>query len=279
TLLRAVAGLLAARSGDVRIDGRSIVNLPPQRRRVAVVFQDDALLPHLSLRKNLQLVARRKRDGGAAIEETAIALEVQELLARRPAHCSGGERQRASIARALLSDPRALLLDEPFAHLDPRLRHRVRDEVVRLRRTFDGPIVYVTHDHAEGMSVADAVAVIIEGRIEDQGEPQRVYDRPSSVAVARIFGDRPMNLFDDDNVTLGIRPEFVEVASDGELPGRVVARETTGADAFIAVETVRGRIVARVRAANGVRGGDLVALRLPQSALRRFDAQTGRAIA
>ncbi|MBV8197870.1 MAG: ABC transporter ATP-binding protein [Candidatus Eremiobacteraeota bacterium] len=281
TLLRTIAGLLHARSGDVLVDGLSVVTLPPQRRRIAMVFQDDALLPHLSLRKNLALVARTGRDGdtAAAMHETANVLEVERILARRPRMCSGGERQRASIARALLSNPRALLLDEPFGHLDPVLRHRVRDEVVRVRRRFDGPIVYVTHDHAEAMSVGDALAVLIDGRIQDYGDPQRVYDRPATVAVARLLGERSMNLLQESGVTLGIRPECVEIAADGSLRGRIVARETTGADAFLSVETERGRIVVRVPAASARHDGELVALRFPESALRRFDTQTGRAIA
>ncbi|MBV9027466.1 MAG: ABC transporter ATP-binding protein, partial [Candidatus Eremiobacteraeota bacterium] len=184
TLLRTIGGLLRARSGDVRVNGKSVLRLLPQERRIAMVFQDDALLPHLTLRKNLHLIAARRNDNAAAaLQETASVLHVGHALGKRPNQCSGGERQRASIARALLSNPDALLLDEPFAHLDPALRHVVREEVVRVRRRFDGPIVYVTHDHAEAMSVGDMLAVLIEGRIEDSGDPQRVYDRPATLAV------------------------------------------------------------------------------------------------
>ena len=118
------------------------------------------------------------------------------------------------MARALLSDPLALLMDEPLAHLDPSLRRSVRDEVVGLRERFPGPIVYVTHDHAEAMGVGDKLAVLVDGRIEDVGDPQRVYDSPRTVGVARFLGDRPMNLLDGDPVT-GIRPEHVGVVAEG----------------------------------------------------------------
>ncbi|MBV8724071.1 MAG: ABC transporter ATP-binding protein [Candidatus Eremiobacteraeota bacterium] len=279
TLLRTIGGLLRARGGDVRVNGKSVVKLPPQERRIAMVFQDDALLPHLTLRKNLQLIARRRNGNTtAALQETASVLHVNHVLAKRPNQCSGGERQRASIARALLSNPDALLLDEPFAHLDPALRHLVREEVVRVRHRFGGPIVYVTHDHAEAMSVGDMLAVLIEGRIEDQGDPQRVYDHPATLAVARFLGDRTMNLFVENGVTLGIRPECVELAAEGDVHGRIVARETTGADAFLSVDTQRGRVLARIPAASAAGNGDLVALRFPERAVRRFDTQTGRAI-
>ena len=161
------------------------------------------------------------------------------MLDRRPRELSGGERQRASMARALLSDPLALLMDEPLAHLDPALRRTVRDEVVGLRERFPGPIVYVTHDHAEAMSVGDQLAVLIDGRIEDAGDPAGVYDSPRTIGVARFLGDRPMNVLDGDPL-LGIRPEHVRVVADAELRGHVTRREPTGADAYVVVETPRG---------------------------------------
>jgi ABC-type sugar transport system ATPase subunit len=278
TLLRVIAGLLLAREGDVRLDGESVVRLPPRKRRIALVFQDDALFGNMTVRQNLRF-AQRRGAGDAAVSETALALHVHKHLDRRPRQLSGGERQRASIARALLSDPLALLLDEPLAHLDPSLRRSVRDEVIGVRQRFAGPILYVTHDHVEAMSVGDLLAVLIEGRIEDVGEPQRVYDSPRTVAVARFLGERPMNLFSDGDAIVGIRPERVELTSDGGLRGRIVRRETTGADAYLEVETARGAIVVRVGASREVRSGELVGLELPARFVRRFDADSGMAIA
>ncbi len=280
TLLRVIAGLARATSGDVRLDGESIVGRPPQERRVALVFQDDALFANMSVRDNLRFALRR-RDAGAQtrIETTARSLHVAEHLDRRPRLLSGGERQRASLARALLSDPAALLLDEPLAHLDPSLRRSVRDEVTGVRQHFAGPIVYVTHDHVEAMSVANVLAVLIAGRVEDAGAPRRVYDSPQTLAVARFLGERPMNLFEYGGAIVGIRPERIAVAPGGALAGNVARREETGADAYLEVATERGMLAVRVAAGGGPRAGDRIELDLPADAVRRFDATTGKAIA
>ena len=277
TLLRAIAGLLPIREGDVLLRGDSVARLPPQERRIALVFQDDALFDNMTVRQNLRFAQRRGKRGDA-VAATTTALHVDKHLDRRPRQLSGGERQRASIARALLSDPLALLLDEPLAHLDPSLRRSVRDEVLGLRQRFVGPILYVTHDHVEAMSVGDSLAVLVEGRIEDVGEPQRVYDSPRTVAVARFLGERPMNLLADAGTIVGIRPERVALAVDGALRGRIARREPTGADAYLDVETPRGTIVVRVAASHAVQPGGVVGLDLPAEHVRRFDAQTGIAI-
>ncbi len=279
TLLRVVAGLLRARSGDVRLDGRSVAGEPPQRRRIALVAQDDALFANMSVRENLRFALRHRQGTDEHLAATAAALHVAKHLDRRPRQLSGGERQRASIARALLSDPLALLLDEPLAHLDPALRRSVRDEVIGVRQRFTGPILYVTHDHAEAMGVGDLLAVLVNGRIEDVGEPQRVYDSPRSLVVARFLGERPMNLFEDRGTIAGIRPERIRLRPDGTLSGSVVRRESTGADAFLEVETGRGRLAVRVPASEPARVGDRIALDLPAESVRRFDPQTGRAVA
>lgn len=280
TLLRVVAGLLPPHSGDVRLDGASIAALPPQERRAAIVFQDDALFANMTVRENLRFALRRDgASGDARVAELAAALHVAQRLERRPRQLSGGERQRASIARALLSDPSVLLLDEPLAHLDPSLRRSVRDEIVGVRQRFAGPVLYVTHDHVDAMSVGDLLAVLIDGRIEDVGEPQRVYDAPRTIAVARFLGERPMSFFDGEGALLGIRPERVRLCAQGAFPGRVTRRETTGADVYLEVETHRGKIVARAPASDRTQAGELVTLDLPVQWLRRFDSATGAALA
>src|SRR6202042_3540313 len=184
-----------------------------------------------------------------------------------------------SIGGALLSAPAALLLDEPLAHLDPSLRRSVRDEVIGVRQRFAGPILYVTHDHVEAMSVANRLAVLVGGRIEDVGDPERVYDSPGTLDVARFLGERPMNLFQYGGAIVGIRPERVRITAGGALAGSVARRENTGADAYLEVTTDRGAIVVRVCGDSGVRPGDRVALDLPDEAIRRFDPATGKAIA
>jgi ABC-type sugar transport system ATPase subunit len=261
------------------MDGTSIAALAPQERRAALVFQDDALFDNMTVRENLRFALRR--NGGppeVRVTELASALHVAERLERRPRQLSGGERQRASIARALLSEPSVLLLDEPLAHLDPSLRRSVRDEIVGVRQRFAGPVLYVTHDHVDAMSVGDRLAVLIDGRLEDIGEPQRVYDAPRTLAVARFLGERPMNFFDDESALVGIRPERVRVCAEGGFPGRVMRRETTGADVYLEVQTDRGTIVARAPATNNARPGELVTLDLPAQWLRRFNPETGAAL-
>ena len=279
TLLRAIAGLLRADSGDVRLDRESITHRAPQARRVALVAQDDALFAHMSVRENLRFALRGRDAGDARIRSAAQTVHIQSKLDDRPRQLSGGERQRASIARALLSDPAALLLDEPLAHVDPSLRRSVRDAVIGVRQSFVGPILYVTHDHAEAMSVGDRIAVLVDGRIEDAGEPQRVFDAPRTVTVARFLGERPMNLFEQNGAIVGIRPERIGVAENGGLTGRVIRRERAGADAYLEVDTEHGRLTVRVPAGSTLRAGDGVTLELPSDALRRFDRTTGLALA
>ncbi|HEY1429093.1 MAG TPA: ABC transporter ATP-binding protein [Candidatus Tumulicola sp.] len=260
TLLRAIAGLLRIRSGDIRSNGRNIRDLEPQRRRVAVVFQEDALFPHMSVERNLRFGVRSS--DRQSVASVARSLHVEPFLKRRPRQLSGGERQRVSIARALLSNPDALLMDEPLAQLDPALRRSVRDEIAGVRQRFDGPIVYVTHDHEEALAIADTLAVLIDGRIEDAGDPQRVYDQPRSVAVARFLGARSMNVLDGG--AFGIRPERIVVGAGGSLRGRVVRRERTGPDAYVTLETQRGTIVARVSSEVTCAQGDDVDIDLPR---------------
>lgn len=276
TLLRVLAGLLRPQSGDVLLHGRSVGALSPQQRRMALVFQEDALFGNMTVRGNLRFALRNgHRNEPERVEETARALHVAATLDRRPRELSGGERQRASIARALLSDPEVLLLDEPLAHLDPALRRSVRDEVIGVRERFAGPIVYVTHDHAEAMSVGDELAVLIDGRIEDTGDPQRVYDSPRTIRVARFLGDRPMNLLEDGNSFLGIRPERVTIAADAALRGTVVRSESTGADAYVLVSTPRGEVTARVEASQAPQAGDAIGVDLPDAFVRRFYKESG----
>jgi ABC-type sugar transport system ATPase subunit len=279
TLLRAIAGLLQVRSGDVRVDGRSIRAQRPQARRIAMVFHDDALFPAMSVRANLHFALRSRAGAAARVSAAAGAMRMAGYLDRRPRDLSGGERQRVSIARALLSDPAVLLLDEPLAHLDPSLRLAVREEVLGVRSRFAGPILYVTHDHAEAMAVGDELAVLIDGRIEDVGESQRVYDAPRCLAVARFLGERAMNLFPANGAIVGIRPEHVRLVTGGETLGRITRRESTGADAYVHVAVDGREILARVPASHRGSPGELVTLEFPPEHLRRFDATSGVAIA
>ena len=255
TLLRAICGLVAPIRGDIFIDGESVAGRPPQARGAALVFASDALVRTMRVRENLRLVTR-ERDRDARIDDVATALDVAAHLEKYPRQLSTGERQRISIARAVLANPRVLLLDEPLAPLDPDLRVRVRDEIVHVRQRFDGPIVFVTHDHSDAMAVADELLVMIGGRIEDYGDPQRVYDRPATIRAAAFLGTRPMNLlpgqaFGWNDATAGFRPERARiVAEGGRLQGGVVRVERTGADVYVHVATNVGTVVVRTGAGN-----------------------------
>jgi ABC-type sugar transport system ATPase subunit len=279
TLLRAIAGLVGVSSGTIELDGHDIARDTPQERRIAIVFAEDALLAHRTVERNLAFVARDP----SQIDDVIETLGIGAFRGRRPSELSSGERRRVSIARALLAQPRALLLDEPLAPLDPELRALVRDELLHVRERFDGPMIFVTHDHADAMTVADTLAVLIDGRIEDSGDPQRVYDRPRTVRVAGLLGTRPMNLLSGamfglgDDTIVGVRPERVRVASGGVFRGEVRRVERTGADGYIHVVGDAASIVARVDASDVVAVGTSVACAFADADMRRFDRSTGQA--
>lgn len=277
TLLRVVAGLLPAQRGEISFRGRSLGSVPARERRIALVFQDDALVPTMNVAANLRF-ALRGNGTRSRVEDIARALHVDGHLARMPRELSGGERQRVALARALLSAPHALLLDEPLAHLDPSLRAQVRGALRDLRERFDGPMLYVTHDHAEAMMVGDLLGVLVEGRLEDLGAPQRVYDAPANVRAAAALGVPPMNLLRDALWTIGIRPEHVRVASDAPLRGRVERRESAGSVAYLTVATERGRVLVQANASERAAQGEEVALAFPPEHVRRFDNASGAAL-
>jgi ABC-type sugar transport system ATPase subunit len=277
TLLRAIAGLLDPQHGEIRLGEVSLRGRAARERRIALVFQDDALFQTMSVRENLHFALRN----GASSEhvvEAARALHVERHLDRRPRDLSGGERQRVALARALLSEPLVLLLDEPLAHLDPGLRAAVRAGLRDVRERFEGPVVYVTHDHGEAMQIGDTLGVLIDGRLEDYGDPQRVYDAPANVRVAAFLGVPAMNLIKDGDRILGIRPEYVRVRYDAPLRGFVERREPVGADAYVDVRTERGTLTARIPADVRYDAGDAVALEFPPERVRHFDASSGDAI-
>jgi multiple sugar transport system ATP-binding protein len=277
TLLRVIAGLLTPDRGTLQIGGRNVLPMPAQCRGVGLVFSNDALFPHMTVFENLAFAMRLRRRTARAIEErvheVADALEIGRHLHERPPALSGGERQRAAIARAVLSDPRVLLLDEPFAHLDPQLRGALRSRYAAFRRRFAGAMLHVTHDHLEALGLGDRVAILMHGSIVQCDTPQRVYDYPADIRVAAFFGSPPMNILDDR--TLGIRPEHVLLDANGALRGRIVSLESTGADRYVGVATQRGRLLARIPAAQAAHVEEEIGVTLPEAFVRRFDPQTG----
>ncbi len=280
TLLRAVCGLVRIARGDIVVNGRSVVGKAPQERRAAMVFAADALARTMTIRENLRFVLR-SRNGTDRVDEVARALDVHAHLEKFPQQLSTGERQRVSIARAVLSDPEVLLLDEPLAPLDPDLRVRVRDEIVHVRERFAGPIVFVTHDHSDAMAVADDLVVMLDGRIEDSGDPQRVFDRPRTARAAAFLGARPMNLLPGiafgwpGDTIAGFRPERGALANgERSLRGRVERVERTGADVYVHVRTVHGTVIVRAPAFDAPTVGSETAIAVAEEDLCRYDSRT-----
>ena len=283
TLLRIIAGLETADSGTLQLSGSDLLSLAAPQRRVAMVSQDDALFPHMTVYENLSFPLRIRAARAAEIDKRvrsiAAALNIDGHLPYRPARLSGGERQRAALARAVLSEPRVLLLDEPLAHLDPQLRVHIRREFMRFRSAFSAPAIHVTHDHLEALSIGQRVAIMIDGRIVQIGEPSSVYDWPASVEVARFLGSPPMNLLNGDMEIIGIRPEHVRIDPGALVRGFVTSRESSGADVFAHVRTARGDLIVRLPAAQASpMVGEEVGLEFDQRFVRRFSAGTGMSL-
>ncbi len=200
TTLRMIAGLEEATSGDILIDGRRVNDVPPRDRDLAMVFQNYALYPHMSVAENLAFGLRLRRvprdEIGRRVGETADLLGIADLLGRRPRALSGGQRQRVALGRAIVRRPRAFLFDEPLSNLDARMRVQMLVEISRLHRRLDATMVYVTHDQVEAMTMGDRVVVMKDGAIHQAGPPLEIYDRPADRFVAGFIGSPPMNFID-----------------------------------------------------------------------------------
>jgi multiple sugar transport system ATP-binding protein len=227
TLMRMVAGLESPTAGDILVNGESVVNVPPQHRNVAMVFQSFALYPHMSVRDNIlfPLVSRKvpKQEHETRLNKATRMLGVEDLLDRRPNRLSGGQKQRVALARALVRDPELFVFDEPLSALDAQIRSRARAELRELHDQTRITTLYVTHDQVEAMGLADRVAVINEGSLHQVGTPQELYNDPADLFVAGFIGNPPMNLIPTDQETImGIRPEDVLVDPEGDITDTVI---------------------------------------------------------
>jgi ABC-type sugar transport system ATPase subunit len=200
TILRMIAGFEKVTSGKILVDGTPCDRLLPQERDMAMVFQNYALYAHLSVRDNLAFGLRMrhtpKRDIADRIEDVARMLQIERLLDRKPSQLSGGERQRVALGRAIVRKPRVFLMDEPLSNLDALLRVQTRAEMQKLLRSIDATVLYVTHDQTEAMSMADKIVLLNEGRIQQIGMPNELYERPANRFAAKFVGSLPMNLLD-----------------------------------------------------------------------------------
>src|SRR3989440_5629026 len=259
TLLRMLAGLEEISDGTIAIDGKPVNDIESKDRDIAMVFQSYALYPHMTVAENMGFSLRLRNDRKDVIEkrvsEAARILDLGPYLHRFPRELSGGQRQRVAMGRAIVRDPKVFLFDEPLSNLDAKLRVAMRAEIKALHQRLKTTTVYVTHDQIEAMTMADRIAVMRDGRIEQLGEPLELYDRPANLFVAQFIGSPAMNIFDGtvrngavealgvrwpanghategQRVRYGIRPEHLEPGSAG-IPAQVVVVEPMGAETEI----------------------------------------------
>ncbi|MBX4910543.1 MULTISPECIES: sn-glycerol-3-phosphate ABC transporter ATP-binding protein UgpC [Rhizobium] len=309
TLLNIIAGLAEATSGDVRIGGRSVLRVHPKDRDIAMVFQSYALYPNLTVHRNIgfglemRKVPAPERD--RAVRDAASLLQIENLLDRKPSQLSGGQRQRVAIGRALVRKPEVFLFDEPLSNLDAKLRMEMRTEIKRLHQMLKTTVVYVTHDQIEAMTLASRIAVMRDGRIEQLGTPEEIYNSPATLYVATFVGAPPMNLLkttvrdgrlvlsgsgtslplpvrfgkaaaDGRDLILGIRPESLRTAGSGaSLEATVEVAELTGPELVVTALAENQRLMACLPPRTLVPGDEKLTLFVDEEAMHLFDAQTG----
>ena len=287
TTLRLIAALEQPDAGRIEIGGVDVTHAPPAQRGIAMVFQNYALFPHLTVGENIVfgLTVRRvdKAERARRLARAAELLGLQGLLSRKPAQLSGGQRQRVALGRAIVAEAPVCLMDEPLSNLDAQLRQQMRSEIRDLQQRLGITMLYVTHDQTEAMTMADRVVLMRAGRIEQQGTPQDLYERPASTFVAGFIGAPAMNLFPsgDGRSLLGVRPEQMALRAAGDgLPARVVAVEYLGAESLLICETgpdtERSRVVLRTGGHGLPQRGETIGLGWPESALHRFDRDSGQ---
>ena len=306
TALRLLAGLETPTAGDLFIGDLNVTKLEPRDRDVAMVFQSYALYPHMTVRENiayplkLRKVARAERD--LKVHKVADMLGIDQLLERRPRQLSGGQRQRVALARAIVRQPSAFLMDEPLSNLDAQLRSQMRAEIKRLQRELEVTTLFVTHDQVEAMTMADLVAVLKDGELQQLAPPAELYSSPVNLFVARFCGAPPMNILDGEvdagtlrhatgsvplevevrgPVKFGFRPEhatIVEPSSAGALAGEVYVVELLGNESLVIVELGGVRVNVRAPSNFTASPGSACAVRPDPSQIQLFDPVTEKAI-
>ena len=286
TLLRMVAGLELISGGEIAIGGRVVNNLEPKDRDIAMVFQNYALYPHMSVYDNmaygLRIRGLPKSEIDARVQKAASILELGQYLARKPRELSGGQRQRVAMGRAIVREPQVFLFDEPLSNLDAKLRVQMRGELQSLHRRLGTTSLFVTHDQVEAMTLAQRMIVMNAGRAEQIGAPLEVYAKPATTFVASFIGSPPMNLIPKDGKLLGVRPEHMEpcAASEAMLTIDVDLIEPLGADIIVYGHVGDGesaRVAARLPADASAQAGKLP-LRYKQKNMHWFDAASGKRI-
>jgi sn-glycerol 3-phosphate transport system ATP-binding protein len=283
TTLRLIAGLEEVTSGRVWIGDADVTKLAPAQRRLSMVFQSYALFPHLSVAENVVfgLAVRGVPPGerAARLARVAAMLGLQGLLNRKPSQLSGGQQQRVALGRAIIAETALCLMDEPLSNLDAQLRHEMRREIRALQRKLGITMVYVTHDQTEAMTMADQVVLLRDGRVEQDGTPQALYNRPATAFTARFIGTPPMNVVtlpghSASGLLVGVRPEDIRIGNEG-LPAIVESIEYLGADSIVACRAGTETLTVRLPRATDLAPGAGVRLSWHASAAHYFDAATG----
>ena len=310
TLLRMIAGLESIDAGGLTIDGVRSEGLAPGQRNLAMVFQNYALYPHMTVAENMAFGLRNvglpEATIKARVAEAARMLEMEKLLARRPAELSGGQRQRVAIGRAIVKEPKAFLFDEPLSNLDAALRVRTRVELAELHQRLGSTMIYVTHDQTEAMTLADRIVILNDCKIEQVGTPMEVYSRPASRFVASFIGSPAMNLLPvkltgqgdraaarlgDGSVVplpfapkgegpweLGIRPEALTASAVGTTRATATVVERLGDRTLVYAKLSDGlQVIAQDSGKSQVKAGDVIGLAFDTNELHLFDGQ-GRAV-
>ncbi|QYO77734.1 sn-glycerol-3-phosphate import ATP-binding protein UgpC [Devosia salina] len=300
TLLRMVAGLETVTSGRIEIAGKDVVKAEPAERDIAMVFQNYALYPHMSVRGNLEYGLKNRGTPRAEIDrrvqEAADILEIGPMLERKPRQLSGGQRQRVAMGRAIVREPAAFLFDEPLSNLDAKLRVQMRVEIRKLQRRLKTTSLYVTHDQLEAMTLADRLVVMNGGLVEQIGTPTEVYDRPATLFVAGFIGSPPMNLIEVSSVAdkaalgglpaqtdiIGIRPDslFLDLPEGPaiSLKGTVELLEPIGGESHLHVrlDSSGQSVVLSVPGRPQIEEGAAVTVHARRADLHPYNAGTGR---
>jgi len=288
TLLRSIGGLEEVDGGRIRIGERDVTRLAPAKRDLAMVFQNYALYPHMTVRKNLGYGLRVRRTNRKEIkqrvEDVARMLGLEELLDRRPGQLSGGQQQRVAMGRAIVRQPQAYLMDEPLSNLDAKLRVATRTEILKLQRQLATTTVYVTHDQMEAMTMGDRLAVMRDGVIQQLGSPKEVYEKPATTFVAGFIGSPPMNLVPAPLVDAGgasyiagFRPEHMRPgrdASGASFTARVEAVEYLGDELLAYLRLGDSSVIAKLPADEQLEDGVDREFSVPRERIHLFDAET-----
>lgn len=314
TTLRMLAGLEDATSGDIFIGTERVNDVPTRHRDIAMVFQNYALYPHMTIAENIAYPLRVRKIAKDLIEpqvkRVADMLEIGRLLSRKPRELSGGERQRVALARAIIREPRVYLMDEPLSNLDAKLRVQMRGELKRLQHELGTTTIYVTHDQAEAMTLANRVAIMRKGKLQQFDTPMNIYNRPANRFVAEFVGSPSMNFIEgkidaverrflndalslklDDSqvgnldgrerITFGIRPEHIEVSTterEGWLPAEVYVTELMGNETFVFLRLGDEKVIARAPADFRADMESVVWISVDVQRARFFDSSTGDAV-